>query len=124
MSELPNISADDGSTVSVLSFDGCDTYTSVNGDEIVASVVHYRVNDAGHSWPVLEADRAANLTALEETYGAGALSVFNPLNSDFNASAEMWGFFEQHVAPIPEPSTLSLSILAVLGLMGKRRRRL
>jgi polyhydroxybutyrate depolymerase len=102
VSELPNISADDGSTVSVLSFDGCDTYTSINGDEIVASVVHYRIDGGGHSWPVLDADRTANLAALEETYGTDALPFFNPLNSDFYASAEIWNFFEQHeLAVVP-----------------------
>ena len=122
VSELPNISLADESTVSVLSFDGCDTYTSAKGEEIVASVLYYRVDGGGHSWPVLEADRLASLTALEEAYGADALPVFHPLNSDFNASEEIWSFFEQHTVPVPESDGLSLGLLSVLGMAALRHR--
>jgi polyhydroxybutyrate depolymerase len=122
VSELPDIMPDDGSTVSILSWGDCDTYTSVDGDEIVANVVHYRVNGGGHNWPVLEADRAANLDAIEITWGADLLPYFMPLNSDFSASAAMWEFFEQHVVAVPEPNGLALAFVALLGLMSRLRR--
>ena len=124
VSELPDIAPDDGSTVSVLSWGDCDTYTSVDGDEIVANVVHYRVNGGGHNWPVLEADRAANLAVTEETWGSDNLHYFLPLNSDFSASAAMWEFFEQHVVAVPEPNGLALAFVALLGLMSRLRRRI
>lgn len=121
--ELPNISPDDDSTVSVLSFEECDTYTAATGDKIVASVLYYRVNGGGHSWPVLDADRATNLTAIEETFGSSVLPAVLPLNSDFHASAAIWEFFEGHVAPVPEPGALPLTLLGLLALAKTRRRR-
>lgn len=121
--ELPNLSVDDDSSVSVLAFGGCDTYTSRNGTDATANVLYYRVNGGGHTWPVLESDRNANLNALEHAYGADAIPLLKPLNSDFSASHEIWRFFEQHTLPVPEPHGLHLVMLGLLGLMVDRNRR-
>ena len=81
--------------MTVLNYQNCDTYFGVSGEERTANVVHYRINNAGHSWPVLEAEREASLEATRAALGQAAVEDFLPLNSDINASAEIWKFFEQ-----------------------------
>lgn len=112
---LPNVVADDGSTATLLTYGGCDTYTSVSGAEIAAGVIHYRVNDAGHSWP----SPPEQVPPFSE-----AIAWAFPINSDFDASQQIWNFFEGHeLAVIPEPHSSTLMAFAVMGLMCKRRRR-
>lgn len=103
--ELPNNSTIDDSTVTVLSYGDCDTYTSVANSQVAADVLLYRLNGAGHSWPVLEPERPAALSSISGAFWENALSSFVPLNSDFSASAEIWRFFEQHSVPISDCMT-------------------
>lgn len=124
VTELPDIVVDDESRVSVLEFVGCDTYMSRDRIEVAADVLFYRVEGGGHTWPVLEADREANLHALEETYSSDAIPLLLPLNSDFSASNEIWRFFEQHTTPVPEPHAINMGILPLFCLaVGRNQQR-
>lgn len=114
MSEIPNSVAGDGSTATLFTYGGCDTYTSVSGAEIAANVIHYRVNDAGHSWP----SPPEQVPPFSEE-----IAWAFPINSDFDASQQIWDFFEGHQLAVPEPHSSTLLGLAVLGLMWQRRGR-
>lgn len=121
--DLPNVFADDLSTVSTFSFADCDTYTSASGMEVVADVTHIRINGGGHSWPVAESDRDAAIKSFIDRIGEEALPVFVPLNSDISASVEIWNFFERHqaAAVVPEPSGQIAMLLGCLGMLCQAR---
>lgn len=121
--ELPNVSTIDDSTVTSFVYGGCDTYESINGGDVVADVIHLRVNEGNHSWPVPESSREAALASITNNFGEQSLPLFVPINSDFDASAEIWGFFERHTAVVPEPHGVSLMWIATVGLALSRRRR-
>ena len=72
VTEVPNISSADGSTVTLIQYLACDAD---------AEVWHFRVNGGGHWWPgSIEVP-----TFLE--------SVFGRTNRDLDASREIWNFF-------------------------------
>lgn len=67
-SQWPNINTDDNTTTDIF------TYTSCNND---AEVVHFKVNNGGHTWPRLNAT----------TVGT---------SRDFEASKVIWDFFKKY----------------------------
>jgi polyhydroxybutyrate depolymerase len=74
MTELNDVVASDSSTVSKIEYSDCD-------DD--AEVILLRVNNGGHTWP-----------------GGGPQgSGLGFVNNDFNASSEMWRFFERNPMP-------------------------
>jgi polyhydroxybutyrate depolymerase len=115
ITELPDTYADDGSTVTLFSYDDTATYTTTPGVEQSADILFYRVNGGGHSWPVDPGLRPPFSDAIAFAF---------PINSDINASSVIWDFFSQHqLAAIPEPTSLSLAGLAVVSLLFALRRR-
>ena len=84
---LPDIVLTDRSTVTVLTYQNCETYTAWDGSEqIEASVVHYRINGGGHVWP-------SSLSWPER---------FGTVNRDIQASEEVWAFLSRHTLPFRE----------------------
>ena len=79
VTEIPDITTADSSTVTRFDYDGCD-------DDI--EVQFYRINNGGHTWPDGGTPQAA--------------APLGHVNRDFNASAEILSFFERN--PKPEPS--------------------
>lgn len=89
VTELPDINTMDQSTVTRIAYEDC-----ADGGE----VVHYRVNGGGHTWP-----------------GGTTSSPFSgSTNQDFNASAEIWRFFDRH--DHPSPRSVSNDIYSSSGL--------
>ncbi len=84
------------STVSVFEYRGCAPYIGVSGKRHVAEVVHYRINGGGHSWSVLEHERATSIDALTKGLSDELVAMGGPVNSDISASAEIWKFFRRH----------------------------
>lgn len=77
---------------------GCDTYRGISQPELVAEIVHLRVERGTHRWLVPNSQ------------------------SDIGASQEVWSFFESHeLAVVPEPNTRKLA-LPLCGLLSFRRR--
>ena len=61
----------DGSTVTLIEYDGCKANTEV---------LFYRINGGGHTWP-----------------GGGSIgNAFGVQNQDINTSLEIWKFFSQN----------------------------
>ena len=50
VTDLPDIQ-NDNQTVTLFSYEACDTYVDGAGTERTADVLFYRVNGGGHSWP-------------------------------------------------------------------------
>ncbi len=75
---LPDVVTDDNSTAVQFDYTDCDCG---------ADVRHFRLNDAGHTWPGVE------LPQLEPVAGE--------TNEDINASSELWNFFSQHTLDCP-----------------------
>ena len=71
--DIPNSVTDDNSTAQRFDYTDCDCD---------ADVRHFRLNDAGHTWPGVE------LPQLEPIAGE--------TNEDIDASTELWNFFSQH----------------------------
>ena len=69
---LPDNQLDDESTVTTFEFTSC---------LCDANVIHYRINNGGHTWPGVE------IPNYEQIAG--------PTNEDINASQEIWNFFSQ-----------------------------
>ena len=70
---------------------------------------------------------AQNQTAVEITSSGGSLGIYRHLlwevfTPDDNAH-DFYGEFDVYAAPIPEPSTLALAVLALFGLCFSARRR-
>ena len=84
--EWPNSNLNDGSTVTMIQSTGCNTR---------GEVLHYRVNNGGHTWP-------------------GSPLNIGVTNQDINASAEIWRFFNQYtindVTAVAEPAALPLTL--------------
>ena len=78
--ELANISTTDGSTVTMITYTGCDGNSEVR---------IYRVNNGGHVWP------GPKGTLLPEALGN--------VNMDINAASEIVNFFKQH--PLNDPAS-------------------
>jgi polyhydroxybutyrate depolymerase len=115
ITNLPNTSTTDGSTVQLLSYEG-GTYFDNAGNPREAEVLLYRVNGGGHSWP-------GDFTGWTEDWAT-------PVNYDISASNEIWNFFSRHeVAAIPEPGALLLcvagfgTVLAARALKKRRQSR-
>lgn len=74
VTEIVDVVAEDSSTVSLASYEGCDDETEV---------LFYQVDNGGHTWP-----------------GGGALPGFlGFVNRDFDASLEMLHFFSRNTLP-------------------------
>ncbi|MAT40283.1 MAG: hypothetical protein CL946_11845 [Ectothiorhodospiraceae bacterium] len=71
--DLPDIDPSENSTVTVLTYTDC---------ECEATVVHYRINGGGHTWPGVEIPNYELIAG--ET------------NEDIQASEELWDFFSAH----------------------------
>ncbi|MCB0283588.1 MAG: T9SS type A sorting domain-containing protein [Calditrichaeota bacterium] len=71
VTELPDTYTNDNSTVTLMSYTGCD-------DE--SEVLFYKVNNAGHGWPG----------------GSPSFPLIGSTNRDINASSEIWNFFKRH----------------------------
>ncbi len=81
--ELPDLVMDDGpTTITRNEFMACDTYRASNGDDVVAEVSYFLIEDGGHAWP-----------------GGGPGGDGNQ-NQDINASEEIWDFFSRHSLPV------------------------
>jgi len=76
VTDLPDIVANDNSTVTLIEYVDCDDDTEV---------LLYRINNGGHGWP-----------------GTGP-NVFGPTNMDINASSEIWNFFKRNPMPACTP---------------------
>lgn len=79
--DLANLNADDSSTITSISNTNCATYYGADGQQRTAEVLHYRVNDGGHTWP-------GNAGPWPPELGT--------VNRDIDSSQEMWNFFKQH----------------------------
>ncbi|TFH00378.1 MAG: T9SS type A sorting domain-containing protein [Calditrichales bacterium] len=76
VTELPDITTDDGTTVTIIQYHGCDANTEV---------VLYRINKGGHRWP-----------------GSGYVNLPDLLgnnNADINAASEIINFFKRNPRP-------------------------
>jgi len=80
VTDLPDIVANDNSTVTLIEYVDCDDDTEV---------LLYRINNGGHGWP-----------------GTGP-NVFGPTNMDINASSEIWNFFKRN--PLPDTTITSIT---------------
>jgi len=118
--KLENIYLDDNSTVSVFQYQDCGKYVGASGAELIAEAIHYRVNDGGHSWSVPESLRPGFTV---ET--AGEYAFLFPINSDINASQEVWNFFSRHELPVsvPEPSSATLALFTMLAALSLRQSK-
>lgn len=84
---LPDTNTTDRSTVTVVTYGGCEMYTSWDGSEQVeANVVHYRIEGGGHIWP--------STFSWPASLGAA--------NRDIKASEEVWSFLSRHTLPYRE----------------------
>ena len=81
--DLEDLNQTDNSTVQVISYDLCDTYTASSGDSVAAEVLLYRIVGGGHTWP-----------------GGGSGPPREVINRDINASHEIWDFFSRHQLPV------------------------
>ena len=79
---LPDVNLADSSTVQLISYTNCNTYTSSSGNSIPAEVLLYRIEGGGHTWP-----------------DGGSGPPGEVINHDINASQEIWDFFSRHKLP-------------------------
>ena len=96
VASIPGFHVTDGTDVWLSQCIDCGTYLTADGDEIIAEVIHMRVNGLGHQWP--EPD---------------ILMV----------SAETWNFFRRHqLAVVPEPASCGMIVIGFLALVARARR--
>ena len=110
---LPDIDPNDGSTVDLFECLDCDTYIGMSGEERVAEVLLYRINEGGHNWP-------------GDWRGWGFPPAWpegiHPVNFDISGTTVIWDFFSRHELPIPEPSSILLLLPAAVAVGLWRRR--
>jgi polyhydroxybutyrate depolymerase len=90
ITQLPNLNAQDSSTVELVHYENCECYLTSSGEERPAEVLFYRIDGGGHTWPG----------------GAAAPAILGPVNRDINASQEIWNFFSRHELPATMPASL------------------
>jgi polyhydroxybutyrate depolymerase len=78
VTQLPNVNAQDGSTIEKSHYEDCECYLTASGEMRPADVLYYRIAGGGHTWP-----------------GVGPAG-FGNVNRDINASEEIWKFFSRH----------------------------
>jgi polyhydroxybutyrate depolymerase len=81
VTQLPNVNAQDGSTIERSHYEDCECYLTASGEMRPAEVLYYRIAGGGHTWP-----------------GVGPAG-FGNVNRDINASEEIWKFFSRHELP-------------------------
>lgn len=84
---LPDVDPSDSTTVDLFSCSDCGTYATASGENRVAEVLLYRINDGGHSWP-------GDFQPWPDDQWQGP-----PVNYDISGSTEIWDFFNRHELP-------------------------